>query len=173
MLNPRNGIEEIYSTFLSNWHNRRASSSLAQRMESWLHKQVASDVVDNSKSSGSTLELGAGSLNQLKYEPKAQVYDVVEPFNNLYKKNLPFLERVGKIYSDIAEVPINYRYDRITSIATLEHLCNLPEVIAKSGLLLNENGSFRAAIPSEGTFLWKLGWKITTGLEFNINLIEY
>lgn len=25
------------------------------------------------------------------------------------------------------------------------------------------------SIPSEGTFLWKLGWKMTTGLEFKIN----
>ena len=26
----------------------------------------------------------------------------------------------------------------------------------------------RVAIPSEGTFLWTLGWKMTTGLEFKI-----
>ena len=29
-------------------------------------------------------------------------------------------------------------------------------------------GSLRAAIPSEGGFLWKLGWMCTTGLEFRL-----
>ena len=72
------------------------------------------------------------------------------------------------VYSDIFEIPIGCRYDRITSIATLEHVCNLPEVIARSGLLLAEDGVFRASIPSNGTLLWTLGWKLTTGLEFKL-----
>jgi hypothetical protein len=33
---------------------------------------------------------------------------------------------------------------------------------------LSQNGCFRAAIPSEGTFLWTLGWQMTTGLEFKM-----
>jgi hypothetical protein len=53
-------------------------------------------------------------------------------------------------------------------VATLEHVCNLPEVVGKSGQLLAENGVFRAAIPNEGTFLWTLGWKFTTGVEFRL-----
>jgi hypothetical protein len=51
-------------------------------------------------------------------------------------------------------------------VAVLEHICNLPEVIAQSGLLLSEGGQFRAGIPSEGTILWRLGWKSTTALAF-------
>ena len=43
---------------------------------------------------------------------------------------------------------------------------NLPEVVARSVLLQNADGAFRAAVPSEGTILWTLGWKLTTGLEF-------
>ena len=80
----------------------------------------------------------------------------------------PFLERIRNVYSDISNVPDHFRYDRITSVATFEHICNLPEVVSRCGLLLAENGVLRVAIPSEGTFLWTLGWKLTTGLEFKI-----
>jgi hypothetical protein len=31
---------------------------------------------------------------------------------------------------------------------------------------LSEGGQFRAGIPSEGTILWRLGWKSTTALAF-------
>lgn len=62
----------------------------------------------------------------------------------------------------------NQKYDRITSIATFEHICNLPEAIAKAGLPLEPRGVLRTSIPSEGTCLWSLGWKLTTGLEFRV-----
>ena len=39
-------------------------------------------------------------------------------------------------------------------------------MVARSALLLNPDGVFRAAIPSEGSLLWSLGWRLTTGLEF-------
>ena len=35
-------------------------------------------------------------------------------------------------------------------------------------MLLKKDGVLRASIPSEGTFLWALGWKLTTGLEFRL-----
>jgi hypothetical protein len=161
-------IEDVYSAhYKANREGQTPASSLAQRMESWLHKQVAKDVITPQGSNKVTLELGAGTLNQLQYELNVQSYDIVEPFTDLYK-NSPFLERIGNIYSDISEVPRSFHYDRITSIATLEHVCNLPEVIARSGLLLAENGVLRASVPSEGTLLWALGWKLTTGLEFKL-----
>lgn len=161
-------IEAIYAShYKANREGETTASSLAQRMESWLHRQVASDVADLQGGAKVTLELGAGTLNQLPYEPAVQNYDIVEPFADLYK-NSPALGRVRNIYSDIAEVPDGARYDRITSVAALEHVCNLPEVIARSGLLLAANGVLRASIPSEGTLLWALGWKLTTGLEFRL-----
>jgi len=136
-------------------------------MDSWLHKKMARDVVNHQNSNKATLELGAGTLNQLPYEPNCQPYDIVEPFTALYKSS-PFLARVRNVYPDISEVPLSYRYDRITSIGVLEHICNLPEVVARSGILLSENGVFRAGIPSEGTLFWTLSWYLTTGLEFKI-----
>lgn len=161
-------FEDIHLVhYESNRKGHTIAASLAQKMESWLHKQVAKDITNHRNLRKATLELGAGTLNQLKYEPDVQSYDIVEPFTDLYK-NSPILARVRNIYSDISEVPTSSRYDRITSIAVLEHICNLPEVIAQSGLLLAENGTFRASIPSEGTLLWTLGWRLTTGLEFKL-----
>lgn len=164
---PR-AIQDIYSEYYrSNREGQTIASSLAQRTESWLHRQVAHDVANLQNSSKVTLELGAGTLNQLQYESAVNVYDVVEPLTDLYKGS-PFHGRVRNFYRDISEVPSSHRYDRITSIATLEHVCNLPEVVARIGILLADDGSFRASIPSEGTFLWTLGWRLTTGLEFRL-----
>lgn len=161
-------IRNIYAEhYKSNRAGRTTASSLAQRMEAWLHRQVAKDVTAAPKSNKVTLELGAGTLNQLKYEPAVLTYDIVEPFEELYKDS-PFLAKVRNVYKDIAEIPDACRYDRITSVATLEHVCNLPEVIARCGLLLKTDGVFRASVPSEGTWLWTLGWRLTTGLEFKL-----
>src|SRR5262245_59168151 len=158
-------FQEIYAAhYKSNRRGDTTASSLSQRMDSWLHKRVAQDVLDM-RTRKATLEIGAGTLNQLQYEPEVGPYDIVEPFKELYEDS-PDLDRVRHIYADIAEIPGNHRYDRITSVATFEHICDLPEVIAHCGLLLADGGKLRVSIPSEGTLLWTLGWKLTTGLEF-------
>ncbi len=136
---------------------------LSMRMEKWLHRVVAEDVLHIS-SNISTLEIGAGTLNQLSFEPKVSTYDIVEPFSYLYQYSSN-LHRVRQIYSDISEIPGGNAYSRITSIASFEHITNLPEVVARAVLLLEENGSLRASIPNEGTLLWRLGTLIT-GFEF-------
>ena len=167
-------IEDIYAAhFRANREGQTTATSLAQKMESWMHRQVARDVARPGESRKATLELGAGTLNQLQYEPDVQPYDIVEPFTGLYEGS-HLLSRVRNVYSDILAVPATHRYDRVTSVATLEHVPNLPEVVARSGLLLAENGTFRAGIPSEGTPLWTLGWRVTTGLEFKLRYgIDY
>jgi hypothetical protein len=133
-------------------------------MERWMHRQVAADV---SGQSPPTLEIGAGTLNQLAFENPGAIYDIVEPFSALYVDS-PHRGKVRRVFSDIAEVPPEYRYQRITSVAALEHICDLPAVVARSALLLDEGGRFRAAIPSEGGFLWRMGWSATTGMEFRL-----
>ena len=161
-------IAAIYAThYKANREGRTPAASLAQRMESWLHRRVAADVAHAGDAAGTTLELGAGTLNQLRYEPAVRDYDIVEPFAALYADS-PDRGRIRNAYADVAEVPRDARYDRITSVATLEHVCNLPEVIARCGLLLAADGVLRASVPSEGTWLWTLGWKLTTGLEFRL-----
>jgi len=89
----------------------------------------------------------------------------VEPFKSLFE-NSPDLNKINNIYNDIFEINSNEKYDRIISCACFEHITNLPQVVAKTCLLLNENGIMSASIPNEGRFLWKLAYKLTTGLEF-------
>lgn len=156
-------IQDIYAEqYHSNRKGGTSAATLAQRMEAWMHHQVAKD----SSAHKVTLELGAGTLNQLQYEPNSLIYDIVEPFHSLYKDS-PELHRIRHRYDDVAQIALDTKYNRITSVAVLEHICNLPEVIARCALLLSKDGVFHASIPSEGTWLWTLGWKLTTGLEFN------
>lgn len=161
-------FQHIYAAhYKENRSGGSPASSLAQRMEAWLHKRVAEDVRCEPGVVRSTLELGAGTLNQLRYEPVVGPYDIVEPFSSLYEGS-PELARIRNVYADVSKVPADARYDRITAVAAFEHICNLPEVVARTGLLLNPGGSLRISIPSEGTPLWTLGWMATTGLEFRI-----
>lgn len=159
--------QRIYAAhYKENRSGGSPASALAQRMEKWLHTCVAADLPPDA-SGIATLELGAGTLNQLSHEAQVGPYDIVEPFASLFTDS-PLLARVRNVYADIADVPDGARYDRITSVATFEHICNLPEVVARSALLLKSGGSLRASIPSEGTPLWTLGYMATTGLEFRL-----
>ena len=141
-------------------------SAISLNMERWMHRKIAEDVSGNGIA-GATLEIGAGTLNHLQYEPNTDPYDIVEPVSDLYESST-LIERIRNIYQDISEIPLYKKYERIISIATFEHICNLPEVVAKVGLLLDSVGQLRVAIPSEGTILWTLGWKLTTGIEFRL-----
>jgi SAM-dependent methyltransferase len=136
-----------------------AIENLAQRLEAWMHRKVAG------AQSGSTLEIGAGTLNQLKYEVSGQPYDVIEPFKALYVGKAE-LKRIRHVYDDIADVPLEAHYERITSVAVLEHLTDLPRQLASAALLLAPGGVFQAGIPSEGGLLWWIGWRFSTGLSY-------
>jgi len=128
-----------------------------------MHRQVAKDVRGR-KQAPATLEIGAGNLNHLRYEPAAIRYDVVESITAL-AENSSYRSRVTNVYADPADIR-GERYDRIISIAAFEHYVNLPDVVSTCAALLTPGGQLRVAIPSEGTILWTLGWKLTTGLEF-------
>lgn len=163
-LSPR--LQAIYARqYKENREGGSTASSLAQRLEAWMHRQVAADVAGGA--ARATLELGAGTLNQLRYEPFTAPYDIVEPFGELFADS-PDRGRVRHAWADIAEAPPEAAYQRITSIAALEHICDLPLVLARAAELLAADGVFRAAIPAEGGLLWSLGWSLTTGLEFRL-----
>ncbi|WP_372783552.1 class I SAM-dependent methyltransferase [Phenylobacterium sp.] len=160
-------MQAIYTRqYIENRGGETPAASLSQRLERWLHHQVAADVKGGA-GSAATLEIGAGTLNQLAYEPSSEAYDIIEPFEELYRDS-PLRGRLRAIYADASDVPAGRTYDRITSVASLEHICDLPLVLARAARLLAPGGSLRAAIPSEGGFLWKLGWMCTTGLEFRL-----
>jgi len=148
--------------YKDNRNGDTAAASMTQKMERWLHRQVAKDTEDML----STLEIGAGTLNQLGYE-KGNVYDIVEPFTALYEGS-DKLKRIRTVYDYIENVPPSNKYNRIISCAALEHIENLAFVVSKSGLLLRDGGCFRAAVPSHGGFLWKISYTLTSGLEFRM-----
>ena len=136
--------------------------SVVANLESWMHKQVA-----DPRHEGSILEIGAGTLNHVPYEAAVGAYDVVEPFQELYGGS-PHKERVRRFYDDMNEVPVSESYDRIISVAVLEHLTHLPDVVARAGILLADKGQFRAGIPTEGGALWGLSWRCTTGIAYRM-----
>src|SRR6266571_4097190 len=105
------GYRQIYAEhYRRNREGTSAASSLSQMMESWMHRRVAADVAGKAKAP-STLEIGAGGLNHLKYEPPSDSYDVVEELTNLIA-NSPFRSRVSRAYANPGEIH-NTQYDRI------------------------------------------------------------
>jgi hypothetical protein len=114
------------------------------------------------------LELGAGTLNHLRYVPEGALYDIVEPNDWLYD-GAAERPRIRRAYRQLEEASAGGgSYDRVLSIATLEHIGDLPACLARSALLLSGDGRFVAGIPSEGGFLWWLGWRATTGLSYRL-----
>ena len=158
-------FQEIYSEhYINNREGSTSASSLAQKMEAWLHRKVAKDVICIQNESN--LEIGARTLNHLNYE-QTKPYDIIEPFSELYS-NSKFRNHIDCAYKDIDEVSDSKSYGRITSVATFEHILDLPKIVAKTCLHLNENGSLRVSIPNERTFVWKLGYKLIIGIEFKL-----
>ncbi len=154
--------QDIYEQeYKDNRSGQNPVQNLSQRVESWMHRQVAGQA-----SNGSILEIGAGTLNHMPYE-KETSYDIIEPFTLLYEDS-PHRERVRTAYTDICDVPDTLCYQRIISVAVLEHLEELPLTLAISACLLEPGGAFQAGIPSEGGFLWGLGWRTTTGLSYRV-----
>ena len=129
-------------------------------MEFWLHKRVA----ESANASFKTLEKGAGTFNQLQYK-KSKIYDIVEPQHMLYEDSR-YLNLGRNRYDDIAQIPYGEKYDRIISVATFEHICNLPEVVKNCSSLLERDGVLSVSIPNEGSFLWHFADTMTTGREF-------
>lgn len=157
---------ELYADYYRDNRQGRGVASLSKRLEGWMHRKAAADIHAGA-TDVSTLEIGAGTLNHLDFEPNVGSYDIVEPMPFLYdgSRHLP---RVRSTYADTADISLVPSYERIVSIATFEHICDLPAVVARIGLLLLPGGRLRVGIPSEGTPLWALGWRLTTGLEFRL-----
>jgi hypothetical protein len=154
------------ASYVEHYQSNRAAkqglSRIVGTLESWMHRVVSEGVLG-----GNLLEIGAGNLNHIPYLPSGCVCDAVEPFNDLWRGS-QYRSRIRNIYSDLQEVSLTSRYDYILSVAVLEHLTDLPWILARSGLLLSEGGTFRAAFPSEGGLMWGLAWRLTTGIEYRL-----
>ena len=146
--------------FYENRNGLTSVTKASSQLEKWLHYKAAQTVTK-----GKTLEIGAGSLNQFDYEKKLGIYDIVEPYHLIYEHS-KYIHLVDHFYDDISEIDKNNQYDRIISIATFEHILNLPEVVYSSAQLLTPDGVLAVSIPNEGRFLWKFAYTNTTGREF-------
>ena len=137
-------------------------SSMAQKLESWMHSEVARHV-----SGTRMLEIGSGTLNQLPYMVinDNTSYDIIEPMKFMYEKS-PHCSKVRNFFEDISECYLEY--DAIFSVAVLEHIVDLPRIVARSGVLLSSSGCFVNAIPCEGGMLWSLSWRCTTGVSYRL-----
>jgi SAM-dependent methyltransferase len=157
--------ERAFSVYYKN--NRKGATlvtSFSSRLESWMHRQAAGCIV---KKDQKVLEIGAGTLNHVPYESQYSTYDIVEPCKNFYQDSV-LIKNLNRIYSDVLEIDEQDKYDKIISIATFEHVLNLPQLVAKIGVLLARGGKLCFSIPNEGTLLWRWGYTLTTGIEFKI-----
>lgn len=148
--------------YRSNRAGKQGLSKIVLLLESWMHRRVAQGV-----GGGTLLEIGAGNLNHVPYLSRDCTLDAVEPFKELWVDS-PDRVRLRHVYSDVQEIPPKQKYVCIYSVAVLEHLTDLPFILARSGLLLSEGGTFRAGFPSEGGLLWGLAWRFTTGVEYRL-----
>lgn len=154
-------MQRLYEeTYLESRSQESVSSKLTHWLESWMHRQVA-----GAGATGSVLELGGGTLNHLPYERQDAPYDVVEPFEALYRDS-PNRSKVRTLYASIGDIPPGTRYDRILSIAVLEHITDLPGFCAQAAAMLAPGGVFQAGLPSEGGLLWALSWRLGKALPF-------
>lgn len=135
---------------------------LLGQLEGWMHRQVSKP-----GRPARILEIGAGTLNHVEQEPAAISYDIVEPTEELYEHS-PLKQKVRTRYADISELSDTAIYDRVITIAAMEHVEELPYCIARSALAIEPNGTLQVAIPSEGGFLWGASWRFTTGLLFRL-----
>jgi len=155
----------IYSAeYFDNREGLTFASRISSSLEAWMHKKVAGRA--GRLAGGRLLELGAGTLNHVKYEDKEWQYDIVEPFSELVHRS-GISQKIHAHYGDINEIEGSGRYERVLSVAVLEHVLDLPKTIAKSANLMVPNGLWQAAIPSEGSLAWFLGWQLK-GIPFRL-----
>lgn len=157
------GQQAIYEQeYLANREGGNLVTLLAKNLESWMHRKVSEQV-----SGGRLLEIGAGTLNQVPYMRDKQIthYDVVEPGKFFYA-NSPYKSHIRNFHEDIDDCA--GEYDAVFSVAVLEHLTNLPYVLAKTGSLLAHGGIMVNAVPSEGGLLWGAAWRLITGPAYRL-----
>ena len=176
---PRNRplLSEVNQRHYATEYERNRTGSgpifaLTSRMEAWMHRTIARrGQIDLDSNQSPALELGAGGLNHVRFERGDFPYDALEPLDYLCSENEQF-SRIRTLFSSfgsLGDIENETAYARIFSTAVLEHLVDLPWVVAQSARLLASNGSkFQAGIPSEGGLAWGLAWRATTGVRYRL-----
>jgi hypothetical protein len=155
--------ERYVLDYVENRDGLTAVTAAVRKMESWMHRRVAA----RQQAGEIVLELGAGTLNHASFETSAARYDFIEPFEALWQGR-EARRQLNASYNDVDRVPGANQYDRVFSIAVLEHLTDLPAVLGRCGLLMKEGALFQAGIPSEGALLWGMAWRYVTGVAYRI-----
>lgn len=155
--------KKIYKSLYLNYaHSNSIIRKLASIIERWYHRKAA--IIDVK---GNLLEVGCGALNHMKYEKDYINYDVVEPKKFLFDSSDDnSKKRIRKFYRNINQIPLDIKYEKIISIAVLEHVTDLDELLEKISMHMEVDGNFIVEVPAEGEFLWWLSWRLTTGLFF-------
>jgi len=132
---------------------------IKSRLEDWMHMKVS---VESKKT---ILEVGAGTLNHVKFERGYLLYDIIEPMPFLYK-NSKELQNINNIYKTSKDLKENILYSNIISIAVFEHMTELPLELIRLIEKLEDTGKLQTAIPTEGSLFWYLSWRFITGIPF-------
>lgn len=149
-------LKKMFDSFyLSNRENL-----FLQLVRRWLHS-----IMNDKEKEFVTLEIGAGTLNHLKYE-KTDIYDIIEPKKFLYS-NSDNIKLINKTFDNIDHCKNRY-YDRIISIAVLEHLIDLPRYLYESSKKMKENSYQQHSIPCEGYPMWNITWFLISGISFRL-----
>ena len=97
--------QRIYEKhYADNRNGQTAASFFSSKLEQWMHKKIAADTRQNSRLA--TLEIGAGTLNQLQYEP-TEIYDIVEP---LYIDRVEESKGIWRIDIVYVDNPLAFQY---------------------------------------------------------------
>jgi hypothetical protein len=160
---PQEYVDIFDKEYVANRTSGGFANKIARSLESWMHRKVAATALQDGKD---ILELGAGSLNHLPWEQGYGAYDVVEPFRKLLDAS-DSLGLVRDAFGQLSEIPVERQYQRIISVAVLEHMLDLPMEIALAGQHLLVDGVFCAGVPSEGCWLWEMAWRYGTGPAFH------
>jgi hypothetical protein len=100
-----NNLEKIYAEqYKKNRDGKTPASFVAQKLESWMHKKVAKAIPLKKSTLYDTLEIDAGTLNQISYELENGNYDFIKPMDYLHR-NSSYLSRIRNIFSDISSKP--------------------------------------------------------------------
>ena len=149
---PESHRQRYVSDYRQNRQGQAGVARFVAGLEAWMHRSIAG------VAGARILEVGAGTLNHLPFEPAPERYDVIEPFHELWADS-PRRAQVNRFYE---------RYDKIVSIAVLEHLTDLPDVVVNCARRLVPGGTFAAGFPSEGGLAWYTAWRFGTGTVYRL-----
>jgi SAM-dependent methyltransferase len=119
--------------------------------------------------SGSTLEIGAGLGEHLRYEDlTVQEYHAVELRETMATAIRRDFPAVVTVVADCQQrMPYeDANFDRIIAIHVLEHLPDLPGALSELRRLLKPGGVFAVVIPCEGGLAYSLGRRVTSRRAF-------